>query len=257
MVASIGCVAIFTLGLRWVGVRDPRAIGVALLSAPSVHGAEVANASFLVFGLLALALRAPRAAIGAAVAVKFVAWPFLVWQAASEGVRSALGAAAGAVTLILGSWVLIGFSGLESYPHFLTRVSATQGKGGYSIAAAFTGGRWVAAAVTLAALARAWARVRAGDRPGGFAYVAGAMLAGTTYVYDDWLTVVFLAIALRRPVLSSAWFVPLLLWMNGSGFRPDLGHKALTWVVVGGLVIWLGEGASMPGWRRRGQPTPI
>ncbi len=248
-IASLGCVVIFVAGLRAVGVRDPRAIAVAIGSAPVVHGAEVANASFLVFGFLALAWNRPWPGTALAVAVKFVAWPFVLWQTATKGVRSAAGSVAIAALLILGSWAVIGFAGLESYPHFLTRVSATQGKGGYSVAAAFTGGRVVAAAVTLAALGRGWQRIRAGDPIGGYSYAVGAMLTGTTYVYDDWFTAVFLVLALRRPVLSGAWFVPLALWVNKSGFHPSLAHKAFAWAVVGGLIVWLGEGA--PGYRRR------
>src|SRR5258708_6611137 len=54
-IAAVCSVAIFIAGLWSLGVRDLRAIGVALCSAPVVHGSEVANASFLVFGLLSLA----------------------------------------------------------------------------------------------------------------------------------------------------------------------------------------------------------
>ena len=62
----------------------------------------------------------------------------------------------------------------------------------------------MAAALTILALWRCLSRVRSGDPVGGFAYATLATLTGTTYVYDDYFALVFLALALRRPRFSAA-----------------------------------------------------
>jgi hypothetical protein len=90
---------------------------------------------------------------------------------------------------------------------------------------------------------RCVSRVRSGDPVGGLAYATAATLTATTYVFDNYFMLVFLALGLRRPRLSAAWFVPLLLWVNGGGFSPSLWPKALGWIIFGPLLVWLGEGA--------------
>jgi len=246
-IAALASAALVVAGLWSLGVRDVRALGVALCSAPVLHGCEVANASLLVFALLALAWRSPRAGVGLAVTLKLIAWPLLFWEATVRGIRSAASSALIVIGLVLGSWALIGFEGLAAYPHFLSTVSAGQGKVGYSVAAAFSGGRWIAAALTLAALARCFNRVRRGDVAGGLAYAIGAMLTATPYVYDNYFAAVFLPLALRRQRLSAAWLVPLLLWVNRGGGSLTLGDKGVAWAVFGGLIVWLGEGAPQLG----------
>jgi hypothetical protein len=240
--AAFGCAAIVVAGLLALGVRDVRVLGLALCSAPVIHGLQVSNASFLVFGLLVVAWRIPRAGTGLAVAIKFISWPLLVWEAMTRGVRAAAVSALIAAGLLLGSWALIGFEGLLDYPSLVNEVGEGQGKFGYSVAGAFAGGRWIAVALTAAALARCWSRSRADDPAGGLAYAIAAMLTGAPYVYDNYFAAVLIPLALRRPQLSAAWFLPLLLWINGGG-QPPLGGKAAAWALVGGMLVWLGEGA--------------
>ncbi len=91
-----------------------------------MHGCEVANVTFVMFGLLALAWRRFPPGVGIAVAVKFVAWPLLVWQAAARGIRSAVASGLLAAGLVLASWAVIGFTGLPGYPSFLGSVAAGQ-----------------------------------------------------------------------------------------------------------------------------------
>ncbi|HEY4347922.1 MAG TPA: glycosyltransferase family 87 protein [Gaiellaceae bacterium] len=256
-IAALASAGFVVAGLFRLGVRDLRAIGVALLWPPVVHGCEVANASFVVFLLIAFAWRGGWVAMGLAAALKLVAWPLLLWQAAARGLRPAIASAFLAVGLILGSWAFVGFEGLGAYPRFLQSVGASQGALGYSVSAAFSGGRIVAIVVALAALWRGWARVRARDEVGGIAYAVVAMLAAAPYVYDNYFTAALIPLALRRPRLSAAWLFPLAFWLDGSGVTPTLEAKMLAWTVFGALLVWLGEGAPRQILWSRGTQTSL
>jgi len=237
----IGCV----IGaLVLLDVRDWRCYPIALLYPPTLENVEYGAIGPLLALLVALAWRyrdraAPAAAsLGAAVALKVFLWPLVVWLAATRRWRAAVGAAAVAAALVLGSWAVIGFDGMADYPALLRKLSDVEAENSYSAYAVLvtlglpsTLARLVVAAAALGLLALGW-RVARGGADGDrrsltFALAAGVVL--TPILWLHYLVLLVVPIALARPRLSPLWFVPLAMtvfelldlyrgWPRGDGW---------------------------------------
>ena len=133
-------VALVPLSLWLLGVRDWRCYVVALLWISVFNAVQTANVTLPILAGAAVCWRYrdrwrwPAIAGGLAVAAKIVAWPLLVWLAATGRARAALGAVGVAVGVTVGLWATIGFSGLRSYPDSVDNL-ADQGERGYTLQA--------------------------------------------------------------------------------------------------------------------------
>ena len=206
-------------------MRDWRCHALALLSPPVVEGLFFGNITLLLMLPLAAAWRwrahAVKAglAVAAAVAVKPVFVPLLVWLLLTRRRLAAAVAAAGAVALIVLPWAAIGFDGLREYPRLLDRLEATYGPGTDTLPAALS---WLvsghtarqvvclAAALTLVAVA---ARLR--RRPDGdlcvFAAMVGASVVAAPIVWPHYLALLLVPLAVARPRVAAAWALPYAL----------------------------------------------
>jgi glycosyl transferase family 87 len=253
-------------------VRDWRVYGLALLL-PATRDA-VGGGSIGPFLVLATAVawryrdrKAPMAAtaIGLAAALKLFVWPLIAWFAATRRWRAALVAIAVGGGAMLASWAVIGFRGLGEYPAVLRRLTDLEAKESYSVLAvgqalglstplsvvlSLTLG-----AIFLAVMVRAAGDVRRTaserDRVSLTAAIA-ASLAITPILWNHYLVLLVVPLALARPRLSPLWLVPLV----PSAFEV-LGWNRPNWPSgdVPSLVIVLGTAVLALGLMLRGHAS--
>jgi hypothetical protein len=254
---SIGAMVV---GLRLLGVRDWRCFAAALLSWPFVFALDLgALGPLLVLGAGIVwrwreRLWPPAIALASIVVAKVFPWPLGVWLLVTRRWR-ALGLAVliGAVAC-LAAWAVIGFDGMTAYPRMLSNLSAIEEGRAASLVAVLlwlgipaTLAKMAALAVTGALLALAWRFAR---RPGGDAQAFGlavlAALTSSPIVWEHYMVLLFVPIALISPRFSKLWLVPactpLILVISDVAF-PIVGsnssvgrqlslREAVLWVVL-------------------------
>jgi hypothetical protein len=211
------------LAFRLLGVRDPRCLLVALISAPTVTGVFLGNISPLIFLGAALVwhLRSrhvPSAAVTATVIVaKVFLWPMGIWLLITQGPRSLLRCALLAGVAALVGWMVIGFAGMLAYPSILLDVAKLGEPRGCSLVAfsmylGFNVGqaRFLSFAVAFALLFLAWKLTRRNYERQAFGLVLIAALTATPVVWDHYMILLFVPIALISPQISWLWFLPAL-----------------------------------------------
>ncbi len=234
--ALLACVGLFgTLFL--VGVRDWRCYGAALLWAPALNALHTASTSVLLALGAAAAWRYratvwPLAAtVGIAVALKIVVWPLLLWTLATRRFSATVGALAVALGVTLVTWGVLGFEDIGRYPELLRTLSDLEAEDSYSLVGAFTAGglegtaaRVLAGAIGVFLLGGCLLFGRRGDDLRSFASALAAALALTPILWQHYLVLLLVPLALVRPRFSAIWLVPVILWLaprgdNGSGIQ--------------------------------------
>jgi phosphatidylserine synthase len=118
----------------------------------------------------------------------------------------------------LGAWALIGFDGMARYPQMLSEMSLLQEGRAQSlvnvlVVAGISPSAATSAAIVaaLAVLCGAWrlARRPDGDRR-AFGLTIIAALTGTPIVWEHYMVLLFVPIALVSPRLSRLWLAPVL-----------------------------------------------
>jgi alpha-1,2-mannosyltransferase len=246
LLLTLACVP---LALRLLGVRDWRCYGLALATAPVLNTVSLgALSSLLLLGVAVVwRYRDRRHVAAAATAVtalsKLFVWPLVVWLFATRRVRTALEAAALGLVLLVGGWAAIGFAGLRGYPHLLHVLSQVEAVQSFSLVGLLRleGGTATALTAGLVAVvvAAVWltARGEDGDRRALAVAVAGALLA-TPVLWLHYLVLLFVPLALARPRLSAAWFLPLAFWAtplahsDGSVWRTSFALAVAALIVL-------------------------
>jgi hypothetical protein len=224
VIYTLASVAAMLGGMWLLGVRDRRCLALALVSWPFLYGTYLgAIGPFMVLGAgVAWRWRArlwpPAVAIASIVAIKIFPWTLGVWLLLTRRLRAFALCAAVGVALTFGAWALIGFHGLAQYPQMLSNMSFLQeGRAeslvtGLLVAGVAPGPASVLAiAVALAVLGIAW-RVSGGpdgDRR-SFGLAVLAALASTPIVWEHYMVLLFVPIALCSPRLSRLWLIPVL-----------------------------------------------
>jgi hypothetical protein len=221
--------AALALTLWLLDVRDWRLYGAVFLLPPMIDALMLGQVEILL--LLASALvwryrdRWPVAglALGAAMAVKPLMFPLLAWLLITRRVRASLASVAVALALALGSWTVIGFAGMRSYPALLQAWNHLYAGCGVSIGALalkLGSGSGLAKALPLvvaaALLALAWrlARSSDGDRR-AFAAAVGAIVVAAPVVWSHYLVYLIVPLALAAPRLGWRWLPLALPWVFG------------------------------------------
>jgi len=226
LIWSVALLAATAGALRIVGIRDWRCYSLALLSPPVVYGVFFGNITLLLLLPLALAWRWRERALwtGLAVATLVAVKPFLVlltvWLVITRRLRAALVAFIGAVALIVLPWAVIGFDGFRDYPRLVDRVESAYGPGTDSLPAALS---WVATghtarqvmcglvALVLIALAVRLRRGVDGDVR-VLAILVGVCVVATPMVWPHYVALLLVPLAIARPRVDAAWFLPYALW---------------------------------------------
>jgi hypothetical protein len=247
---EVGRVLVFVGGLlaivgalRLLHVEDWRCYGVALASAPAINSLALgALTSFLLLGAAVAWRYRDRTAVVAVVValtavLKLFLWPLVIWLMATRRWRSAAVCLGASAVLLLGSWAVIGFAGLRSYPTLLHVLERIEAPASYSVVALLgvSGGAQtavtVALSVVLAVVVVLAARASDGDRRGFAAAVLAALLA-TPLLWLHYLLLLYVPIALYRPRLAPLWFLPLLLWLT-----PTAHSQGVTWRIALALAV--------------------
>jgi Glycosyltransferase family 87 len=250
--------AAMIFGLRLLGVSDWRCTALALLCWPFIYGLYLgALGPFLLLGAgvawrWRARLWAPAIAIASLVVTKIFPWPLAVWLLITRRFAAAALAVAIGSVVTLAAWAVTGFGGLAQYPQMLSNLSFIQEGRAVSLVAVLlavglTAGTAsaVALAASLALLGFAWriARRPDGDRK-AFGLAIIAALTSTPIVWEHYMVLLFVPIALASPRLSPVWFLPpsahlisgLFIAVSHASPLNTLG-SAVLWIVFEALVI--------------------
>jgi len=174
-------------------------------------------------------------------------WPLIVWAVATRRLRAAWLALALGTAITFAAWAAIDFKSLTAYPALVSRISEIQVERSYSIpgmAAALGFDPVVGQALMLiagAALLVVGVNLgRHGDDRRAFTCALAATLALTPIVWQHYLAILVVPLALARPRFSALWLLPAVLWLsprvgNGDGLEPFL--PALVVVLLVSLLL--------------------
>jgi Glycosyltransferase family 87 len=250
---------LFVIAALWtLEVRDWRCYPVALLWPFSRSAIEFGAIEGLLVLAVALSWRhrdtPVRASLagGFSIALKLYVWPLALWHGLSGRARTALLTCAATVVFVLVPWAFIGFQGLTSYPHLLRDAADQQGNS-WSLVALFEGldfastfAETLSFAVGACLLFLAFRATRARgdiqqvrDRR-SFTLALAAGLAVTPVVWNHYLLLLIVPVALARPRLSGLWLLPLAAncfylfdWYGpGDGLRPIVATIAIAAVTI-------------------------
>jgi hypothetical protein len=251
---SIGAMV---LGLRLLGVRDWRCFALALLSWPFAFGLDLgALGPLLVLGAGVLwrwrdRLWPPAIALASIVVAKVFPWPLGIWLLVTRRFRAlALAIVIGAVACFA-AWAVIGFDGLAQYPQMLSNLAQIEDGRALSLVSVLLAlgfsaalAKALALAATAALLSLAWRFAR---RPGGDAQAFGlaviAALTSSPIVWEHYMVLLFVPIALVSPRFSKLWLVPvctpLILVISAAVAPVGSGKGADQQLSLRDAVMWL------------------
>ena len=217
-----------------LGVSDWRCYGMVLLWPPVISAIQTGNVTLWLALAAAVCWRfrervlVVAATLGAALAVKFLLLPLLVWLFAARRFASAALAVVVGAGLVLASWAVIGFDGFTGYPDLLRRLDDAVGDDAYTVLnlardlgadAAVAHVLWLAIGVGL--LLWCGLVARSGDEPSSFVLALAASLALSPLVWLHYFALLIVAVAVARPRLGFIWFVPL-----ATVVAPGVGHPS-------------------------------
>jgi hypothetical protein len=253
---TLASIAAMLGGIWLLGVRDWRCFGLVLISWPFLFGLFLgAIGPFLVLGAGAAwrwrdRVWPPAVAIASVVAVKVFPWTLGVWLLITRRYKALALAVALGIVITFTAWAVIGFAGLARYPQMLSNLSYIQdGRAVSLVTVLLVAGVPPSAASVIAyaaaglCLLLAW-RLRGGldgDRR-VFGLMVIAALTASPIVWEHYLVLLFIPIALASPGLSAAWLIPVSapLITTISKIIPD-GHKVQAYSpnALRTAVLWL------------------
>lgn len=254
VVAAIVAIAVLFGTLLLSRVRDWRCYGAALLWAPSLNAIHTASSSVLLALGAALAWRCRStvwplaAAIGMSIALKLIVWPLLGWMLFTRRLLASAGALVVAASVTLVTWGALGFEDLGTYPELLRTLAELKAEDSYSLVGAFaasgvdgTAARVLAGAIALALLVGSWIFARRGGDLRAFTCALAAALAFTPILWQHYLVLLLVPLAVARPRFSPIWLAPVVLWIasredNGAALETTL--PVLVAAAIVAFVLW-------------------
>ena len=236
-----------------LGVRDWRCYAIVFLWWPTIIAIQSANITLpLLFGTALVWRYRERRVVAAVIAGLVIAlkpffWPIIFWFVATRRYRTAAIAAASSAVLVFLPWAGIGFAGLGSYPHLLSRVSSVEGPRGYSVAAllhsvlSWTSATAVEVVFGAAFLILVFAVSRRGRDRDAFALSLVAMLVLSPLFEMHYLVLLLVVVALYRKTFGLAWAVPLVVWgapANVSGSAGQVVHVLAVVAATCAVAYW-------------------
>jgi hypothetical protein len=236
-----------------LGVRDWRCYALALCAWPMLQGLFVGSASaLLLFGAAVIwhwrdYVWPPVLALTSVVILKLFAWPLAFWALVTHRRRVVVLAVALGVLVTLAAWALIGFDGLTTYPKLLSSLDYVLRGSGPSLFSLLLGLGVAAGLAKLAVLGLAGGLVYMARRlvrgagsgaseARAFGLIVMAALIASPHVFEHYLVLLFVPIALMSPGLSALWFVPVLAGVVPTPDPADIGQTAF-WVGLQLIVV--------------------
>lgn len=238
--------AFLFLALRLLGVRDWRVYAAVAIGMPTATAVGLGTISPLLALLLALLWRfrdrtkvaAPVLAV--VVLAKLFLWPVGLWFLLTRRFRVAAFAALGSAAALLLSAIPFGMGVLTHYVSLLRSISTLEGPTSFSLSSmgtALTGSSSFGTGLMLAAgAALVYAMVRCARRREDeriFRLSIVAALALSPIVWNHYLVLLVVPLALVRPRFSSAWLATA--WVLGGGVLAGRTLGAVTvavWAVI-------------------------
>lgn len=244
MLAALG-------SLRVLEVRDWRLYGLVTLWSPVVAGWQTANLTLiLVLGIALIWRHRDRPVLAGVlsaliISLKPFVWPIGLWLLCTRRYRAAGWALASGLLLNAAAWALVGGDALERYLRLsstVTRALARDGYGAVAFATQLGGasGAGIVLGVILSMLlaTACLLAARRGREQEALTAAVGLMLTASPLVWNHYLALLIVPLALARPRLSPAWVVPLVLWACPSD-HPAAWQVLLLWAVAGMLLVVL------------------
>jgi hypothetical protein len=258
--------------LYLLGLRDIRCYAAVLIGAPALEGLDLGTVSPILVFLLALVWRyrdrrwIAASALALLVLSKLFLWPVAVWLVATRRSRSALTAAVASVLAVAAASIPLGFDVLSRYASLLRTVSGLEGPMSaslYGLGGAVTGSTTAGAVLSLVLGGFLMAGVallgRRDEDERAFRFAVVAALALTPIVWNHYLLLLYVPLALTRPRFSPIWLATA--WVTGAITGGRLGGLQLVvalgalWAAVliqGGVLRGGGFGYHGDAGRRRG-----
>ncbi|MGO9792742.1 MAG: glycosyltransferase family 87 protein [Solirubrobacteraceae bacterium] len=237
--------------LRVLAVRDWRLYGLVMLWPPVVAAWQTANLTLLlVLGIGLIWRYRERPVVTGLLAALIVSlkpftWPIGVWLLCTRRYRAAGWALAVGLVLNAAAWALLGGGAAGRYLRLSGEVTDALHRSGYgAIALAMQFGASVAVGTLLAAgcsialAVSCLCAARRGREQEALTAAIGLMLTASPLVWNHYLALLIVPLALARPNLGSAWLVPLVLWLCPSK-NPSAAQVVLVWAVAAGLILLL------------------
>lgn len=248
--------ACLVLTLRILGVRDWRCYAAVLVGIPAFEGVGLGTISPLLTLLLALLWRyrdrrgIAVPAVTFLVLAKLFLWPVLVWLVVTRRFRTAAISMVACATSVLVFSIPVGLSALTHYPALLRSLSSFEGPMSMSLVSlgqGLSGSYPVGLALTTAAglaLIYGMSRTaRRGDDVRAFSLAIVAALAMSPIVWNHYLLLLFVPLALTRPRFSVIWLASA--WILGDGFT--LGRSGLAILTIAAWIVILAQGGVLSG----------
>jgi hypothetical protein len=238
------------LALRIVGVRDWRCYAAVFVGIPAFEGVGLGTISPLLALLLALLWRyRDRGRIVVPVVTflvlaKLFLWPLVLWLLVTRRFRTAaISIAACAVSVLIFS-LPVGLGALTHYPALLRSLSSFEAplsmsllSLGQGLTGSSVGGAALTAVAGLALVYGMARAVRRGDELQAFALSIVAALALSPIVWNHYLLLLFVPLALMQPRFSVIWLASA--WVQGDG--TTLGRTGLAILTAAAWLVILAQ----------------
>jgi alpha-1,2-mannosyltransferase len=244
------CILCIPATLRILDVRDWRVYCVTLLWFPLFNGWQSGNVTLPLMLMVAIAWRfrdRPWIAgfiTALAISIKPFVWPLGLWLLATRRWKAAGMALASGFALNLVGWAILGFNEISTYLHLASVDARSLWKEGYSVLAVAhhlgSSRSFAEIVLVLVAAGAAAALIHVGaarrSEHAAMALAVGLMLFASPLVWAHYFSLLLVPLALRRPTLSAAWALPILMWPVPPR-QPVYGwEEALVWGVAAAII---------------------
>jgi alpha-1,2-mannosyltransferase len=244
---------LLVFALRLLAVRDWRCYLAVVIGVPSVTGLGLGTISPLLVFLLAVLWRfrdSKRVAgpvLALLVLAKLFLWPLGLWFLLTRRFRTVVFASIACAAAVFLSAIPLGIGILEHYPALLKALSAFEGPSSFSLISlgmalggSYLAGTVLSFAVGILLSLGIFRSARLDDDSRAFRFAIVAALAMSPIVWNHYLVLMYVPLALVQPRFSPLWLASA--WIFDGGFllpTPLLVLTIAVWLVVlaqGGII---------------------
>ncbi len=237
--------------LATLSVRDWRLYGLVIVWPPVVAAWQTANLTLLLVLGIALVWRyreRPALAglmVALIVSLKPFTWPIALWLLCTRRYRAAGWAVSIGLALNAVAWGLLGPRAIGHYLELSSAVTSALQRSGYGVialamhfGASSTTGTTLAVGLSICLAAMCLLMARRGLEREALTAAIGLMLSASPLVWNHYLALLIVPLALARPKLGPEWLAPLLLWACPAE-NVSLWQVVLLWAVTAALMLVL------------------
>ena len=253
VVFGLICIALTPVALWIMNVRDWRIWSVTLVWAPAFVAWQTGNQTALLLVLLALLWRyrdrplAAGALTAVAISMKVFMWPLALWLLATRRWRATGWGLLTGVIVNAVCWAMVGFDNLKPFVHNSGLDVTAYWRAGYSIAATLaplgithsTGSLLTLLASVLLGLAVLYAAYVRHDERGALTLTVVLVLAASPIVWNHYLLLLLVPMAITCPRLNWIWGLPILMWLCPYAPGTNAWQRPLEWALVTLIVLVL------------------